>query len=170
MGKPFRRDLRSLLRVPHDDLQVQAAQRLARRGFPALRPAHVQLLSSIQAAILTGEVDGVRLSDLVLALSLPKQTVGDLVDDLESAGLVERVADPTHGVIKRVRLSARGRTWATEVRRVGAATEARWATKLGVAKMKSLRALLEELATAVESGHRPTAPTASSKPARRRRS
>ena len=31
-----------------------------------------------------------------------------------------------------------------------AATEARWATRLGTKKMKSLRALLEELAATVE--------------------
>ena len=39
---------------------------------------------------------------------------------------------------------------AAEVKRVAAATEARWATRLGSKKMKSLRALLEELAATVE--------------------
>ena len=39
---------------------------------------------------------------------------------------------------------------AAVLRRVAAATEARWATQLGSKKMKSLRALLEELAATVE--------------------
>ncbi len=80
------------------------------------------------------------------AVSLPKQTVGDLIDDLEMMKMVERFPDPDHGVIKRVRLGPKGKVWAAEVRRVAAATEARWATRLGSKKMKSLRALLEELA------------------------
>ena len=40
--------------------------------------------------------------------------------------------------------------WAAEVRRVSAATEAKWATQLGSKKMRSLRSLLEELAATVE--------------------
>ena len=140
------RDLRTLLHVPQHDLQAQVATRLERLGFPQLRPAHVQLLSAIGPDINTG----VRLADLVTAVSLPKQTVGDLIDDLETMRMVERFPDPDHGVIKRVRLGAKGKVWAAEVRRVAAATEARWATQLGSKKMKSLRALLEELAATVE--------------------
>lgn len=137
------RDLRALLDIPQHDLQLQVASRLARLGFPSLRPAHVQLLGGIGP-------DGVRLADLVAQLSLPKQTVGDLVDDLEQLRMVERFPDPDHGVIKRVRLGPKGKVWAAEVRRVAHATEARWANRLGTKKMKSLRALLEELASTVE--------------------
>lgn len=64
--------------------------------------------------------------------------------------MVERHPDPEHGVQKRVYLGPRGKAWAVEVRKVSAITEALWATKLGKAKMKSLRGLLEELAEAVE--------------------
>jgi len=93
---------------------------------------------------------GVRLSDLVADVSLPKQTVGDLLDELEEMKMVERFPDPDHGVIKRVRFGAKGKVWAAEVKRVSAQTEARWATRLGTKKMRSLRALLEELAATVE--------------------
>ena len=141
------RDLRSLLYVPQHDLQAQVASRLERLGFPQLRPAHVQVLSAIGVDHTTG----VRLAELVSAVSLPKQTVGDLLDDLESMKMVERFPDPDHGVIKRVRLGSKGKVWANEVKRVAQATEARWATRLGSKKMKSLRALLEELAATVES-------------------
>ena len=83
-------------------MQAQVASRLERLGFPALRPAHIQLLSAIAA-------EGVRLAELVSAVSLPKQTVGDLIDDLESMRMVERFPDPDHGVIKRVRLGPKGK-------------------------------------------------------------
>jgi len=143
MTKTTRRDLRALLHVPQHDLQAQLSTRLQRLGFPALRQAHIQLLGAI-------EPEGVRLADLVSAVSLPKQTVGDLIDDLEKMRMVERFPDPDHGVIKRVRLGPKGKLWAAEVKRVAAETEARWATRLGSKKMKSLRALLEELAATVE--------------------
>lgn len=137
------RDLRSLLHVPQSDLQASVASRLERRGFPALRSTHLQLLSAISP-------EGMRLADLVSAVGLPKQTVGDLIDDLEDMRMVERFPDPDHGVIKRVRLGPKGRLWAAEVKRGAAATEARWTMRLGPKKMKSLRALLEELAATVE--------------------
>ena len=143
MPKTTRRDLRALLHVPQHDLQAQLASRLQRLGFPALRPAQVQLLMAIAG-------DGVRLADLVTAVSLPKQTVGDMIDELETMRMVERFQDPDHGVIKRVRLGPKGKVWAAEVKRVSAATEAKWATRIGSKKMKSLRALLEELAATVE--------------------
>jgi DNA-binding MarR family transcriptional regulator len=141
-------DLRSLLILPQDDLQSQLAVRLQRLGFPDMRPAHVQLLNAISGGS-TSENGGVRLADLIGVLSLPKQTVGDLIDELEELKMVERFPDPDHGVIKRVRLGPKGKVWASEVKRVSAATEAKWATRLGSKKMKSLRALLEELAATV---------------------
>ncbi|HET9620611.1 MAG TPA: MarR family winged helix-turn-helix transcriptional regulator [Kofleriaceae bacterium] len=135
--------------MPQHDLQAQLAIRLERLGFPTLRPALGQLLSVIGTGLASPEA-GVRLSDLVSQVSLPKQTVGDLLDELEDMKMVERFPDPDHGVIKRVRLGPKGKVWAAEVRKVSAATEQKWATRLGAKKMKSLRALLEELAATVE--------------------
>jgi len=141
------RDLRALLHVPQHDLQAQLASRLERLGFPALRPAQLQLLSAIGCSSTS---IGLRLSDLVAEVSLAKQTVGDLLDELEGMRMVERFPDPEHGVIKRVRLGPKGKVWAAEVKRVSSETEAKWATRLGSKKMRSLRALLEELAATVE--------------------
>ena len=143
MRKPARRDLRSLLHVPQHDLQAELDYRLEQLGFPSLRPAHSQLLARIGP-------EGVRLPDLVAALGLPKQTVGDMVDELESLRIVQRVPDPDHGVIKRVRLGPKGKVWAAEVKKVAKAREDRWSKRLGKAKMRSLRMLLEELCATVE--------------------
>lgn len=138
MAKQTRRDIRALLLAPSSDLAVQVDDRLRRLGFPMLRPAQTQLLTLVEAG-------GKRLTDLVEAMHLPKQTLGDMVDELERQKLVERYPDPDHGVIKRVRLAARGRAWAQEVHKVAEATEARWSTALGKSKLKTLRGLLEEL-------------------------
>src|SRR3954471_15408876 len=84
------RDLRALLHVPQHDLQAQLASRLEQLGFPSLRQAQLQLLGAINRATMTG----VRLSDLVAEVALPKQTVGDLLDELEQMKMVERFQDP----------------------------------------------------------------------------
>jgi DNA-binding MarR family transcriptional regulator len=150
------RDLRALLHVPQHDLQAQLASRLERLGFPALRAVQLQVLSAIGSSV-AGAAAGVRLSDLVAEVSLPKQTVGDMIAELESMRMVERFQDPEHGVIKRVRLGPKGKVWAAEVKRVSTEMEAKWATRLGSKKMKSLRALLEELAASVEAADKPAA-------------
>jgi DNA-binding MarR family transcriptional regulator len=138
MAKSPRRDLRSLLLVPQHDLTQQIDARLEKLGFPPLRPAQAQLLALV-------EPGGLRLTDLVAVMKLPKQTLGDMIDDLETQRFVERYPDPEHGVIKRVRLGARGKALAAEVRKVSDASEARWAEAIGKGKMKTRRALLEEL-------------------------
>src|SRR5688572_27398189 len=142
MAKQLRRDIRALLLAPSSDLAVQVDDRLRRLGFPALRPAQTQLLTLVESG-------GKRLTDLVDSMHLPKQTLGDMVDELERQKLVERYPDPDHGVIKRVRLAARGRAWAQEVHKVAETTEARWAATLGKSKLKTLRGLLEELGTSI---------------------
>ncbi len=139
MAKPPRRDIRALLLAPSAELATEVDRRLRKLGFPALRPGQTQLLT------LVGE-GGMRLTELVSSMGLPKQTLGDMIDDLESEKLVERVPDPEHGVIKRVRLAARGRQWAVEVKKVADASEQRWAATLGKTKARTLRSLLEELA------------------------
>lgn len=143
MAKPPRRDLRSLLLVPQQDLTNQIDARIEKLGFPSLRPAQAQLLALVEAG-------GLRLTDLVGAMKLPKQTLGDMIDDLETQRLVERYPDPEHGVIKRVRLGPRGKALAAEVRKVSDVTETKWAQVIGKGKMKTLRSLLEELAVGIE--------------------
>jgi DNA-binding MarR family transcriptional regulator len=129
--------------VPQFDLAAQIDARMDKLGFPALRPVQAQLLALV-------EPGGVRLTDLVGAMKLPKQTLGDMLDDLENQRLVERYPDPEHGVIKRVRLGQRGKALAGEVRKVSDTAEAKWAQVLGKGKMKTLRTLLEELASGLD--------------------
>lgn len=139
MAREPRRDIRALLLGPSLELASAVDERLRRQGFPTLRPVQTQILTLIESG-------GLRLSDLVSIVAVAKQTLGDLVDDLEREKLVERYADPDHGVIKRVRLAARGRQWAAEVRRAADATEKAWGERIGKARAKTLRQALEALA------------------------
>ncbi|HSS37697.1 MAG TPA: MarR family transcriptional regulator, partial [Polyangia bacterium] len=66
-----------------------------------VRPAHTALLPHL-------DFDGVRLTDLAARVGVTKQAVGQLVDDLEELGMVEKIDDPEDRRAKRIRFSRRG--------------------------------------------------------------
>ncbi|WP_280499269.1 MarR family transcriptional regulator, partial [Nocardia cyriacigeorgica] len=80
------------------------------RVFAALAEAGYADITLAQARIVQRiGPDGTRLTELAEQAQVTKQTAGFLVDQLERAGYVERVPDPTDGRARLVRLSARGR-------------------------------------------------------------
>jgi DNA-binding MarR family transcriptional regulator len=66
-----------------------------------IRPAHTTLLPHL-------DFEGIRLTDLAARVGVTKQAVGQLVDDLEQLGMVERIDDPDDRRAKRIRFSRRG--------------------------------------------------------------
>jgi len=89
--------------------------------------------------------DGTRLTDLAEMAQVTKQSAGFLVDQLEKAGYVERVADPTDARARLVRIAARGRAVQALAATVEAEVEAEWARHLGEAQMTRLRLLMGRL-------------------------
>ena len=76
-------------------------ERLAASGHAAIRPAHAKVFEHIGR-------DGARVVDMANAAQITKQSMGELVHDLELAGYVERVPDPADGRAKLVRLTPAG--------------------------------------------------------------
>lgn len=74
-----------------------------------------------------------------------KQTAGFLVDQLERAGYVERVPDPSDARARLVRVSARGQRAVVETVGVIGEIEAEWAAHLGRRRWAELRAALDDL-------------------------
>jgi len=81
---------------------------------------------------------------------MTKQSMAELVTHLERLGYVERVPDPSDRRAKLVRATPRGRELYVIAREVVAEIEAEWTERLGKAKMRQLRALLEELNAGLE--------------------
>jgi len=88
---------------------------------------------------------GTRLSELAAAAQVTKQTAGYLVDQLESAGYVERVPDPTDLRARLVRVGPRGAAAAPVAAAALAEVEAEWTAHLGVTAMSQLRRSLARL-------------------------
>jgi DNA-binding MarR family transcriptional regulator len=127
-----------LFDIPARAVERAVLELLAERGFADIRAAHAKVFETVSG-------QGARLTDMAERALLTKQSMQYLVDDLERLGYVERLAAPGDRRAKLVRLTARGRQAVLVGREAIAALEENWIERLGEAKMKRLRRLLEEL-------------------------
>lgn len=139
-----RRMIGALLRIPREAALRSVLAGLAARGFGDVRPAHFTVFQHMP-------LGGIRLTDLADAALMTKQSMGYLVDDLETLGYVERGPDPTDRRAKVVRLTGRGRRVDETVRQVILHIEADWAARLGQQEYEQLTRLLRALIAVLES-------------------
>jgi DNA-binding MarR family transcriptional regulator len=135
--------LGSLLRRPYERLQAKVYAGLAVRGFPDIRPAHSSFFRYVSPL-------GSRVSVLAEQAQITKQSMAYLTEDLEKRGYVEILPDPSDGRAKLVRLTDKGfAVWETLVE-LSQGLEAECARLIGTQKIAELRAILAELAQALE--------------------
>lgn len=111
---------------------------LAARGFADFRPAHGTIGQHISDR-------GSRVTELAQLAQVSKPTVVYLVNDLERLGYVERVADPSDGRAKLVRLTERGAQAQRRGTEIVAQIEKDWGELLGERDAATLRDLLQRL-------------------------
>jgi DNA-binding MarR family transcriptional regulator len=127
-----------LLLIPYRAMENRALAALAAHGFDDITLAQARLFQRIGP-------NGSRLTTLADAAQVTKQTAGFLVDQLEDAGYVRRVPDPSDGRARLVVIAARGERAAAVANAVIAEVEAEWAAHLGARRLSQLRAGLEAL-------------------------
>jgi DNA-binding MarR family transcriptional regulator len=124
------------LLAQHWNNHVDAALKDA--GFGDIRPAHANVFALVPA-------DGIQVVELARRSQVAKQSMAQVVEQLETLGYVERRPDPADGRAKRVFLTERG----LSVRPVGAAAgrqvEADWARLTSRDDVEGLRARLQQL-------------------------
>jgi DNA-binding MarR family transcriptional regulator len=130
--------LHGLLSIAGDLTTESVYGRLREHGYDDVRPAHGCVFGNV-------DPDGSRLTDLAQRAGYTKQTVGEVVSELEELGYVERVPDPEDRRAKLIRLTPRGRKAQATGRRVIADLEETWGRRYGKARVAQLRALLEEV-------------------------
>ncbi|WP_367320713.1 MarR family winged helix-turn-helix transcriptional regulator [Streptomyces sp. HUAS ZL42] len=124
-----------LLFIPYRALENRIFAVLAEAGFDDFTPAQARVLQRIGP-------NGTRLTELAEQAQITKQTAGFLVDQLEKAGYVKRVPDPTD---KRARLVCLAeKAWESKEIADGvvAEVEKEWETHLGKRRMNQLREAL----------------------------
>jgi DNA-binding MarR family transcriptional regulator len=120
-------------------------RRFAERGHPDIRPPHDNVMQFL-------DEEGTRVSVLAERAQITKQSMAELVAHLERLGYVERVPDPSDRRAKLVRATPRGNELYAIAREVVDEIEAEWTKRLGKAKMRQLRQLLEELNAGLRAG------------------
>jgi DNA-binding MarR family transcriptional regulator len=137
-GDQGHQNLALLCFYPHRAMEARLLATLAAEGFDDLTIAQGRIAARIGP-------DGTRLTDLAAQALVTKQTANHLVDQLERAGYVRRVPDPTDGRARLVQIAERGRAVVALARRVEAQLEAEWTAHLGEETAAQLRAALERL-------------------------
>jgi len=141
----------ALLRTAYNALAARIfASVVASAEFDDLRPSHGNAMEQLEIE------DGLRLTDLATRAGITLQSMGELVDDLQVKGYVERRPDPNDRRAKRIYLTDRGRKNARVAKRATAEVEDRLVELLGEQRCELLRSTLEEIiaAEALDDGQR----------------
>jgi DNA-binding MarR family transcriptional regulator len=133
-----RQNLGLLCFYPSRAMEARVVAALAAAGFDDITAAQARIAARVGPS-------GTRLTDLAEQALVTKQTAGHLVDQLERAGYVRRVPDPTDARARLVQIAERGRAAAAVADGVVAEVEAEWADHLGSEAAAQLRAALERL-------------------------
>ncbi len=123
---------------PSRAMESRVFAALADAGFTDLTIAQGRVAARIGPA-------GTRLTDLAEQAGVTKQTAGYLVDQLERAGYVRRVPDPTDARARLVQIADRGTAVREVARAAEAQVEAEWTAHLGPRATDQLRRALTRL-------------------------
>jgi DNA-binding MarR family transcriptional regulator len=121
------------------DSFAEFQERLSEAGHARIRQGHGCVFRFIAEG-------GSRLTDLAESAGLSKQAVGEVVDDLEKLGYVERAQDPHDGRAKVIRLTEQGADAHRTALGIFADIERDWGERYGAERVATMRELLEELA------------------------
>jgi DNA-binding MarR family transcriptional regulator len=133
-----------LLRRPYEALLTKIHAELAAAGHADSYPSWgTNIFHHLRGG-------GLRLTELAERTHTTKQALRYTINQLEAAGYVERVPDPTDGRAKIIRLTERG--W--QLRRVGdeiiASIEHECVQRLGEERMRQFEALMKDVSSVLE--------------------
>jgi DNA-binding MarR family transcriptional regulator len=119
-------------------IQEQIHSEVAAAGYEGLTLAHIRVFSFPRP-------NGRRPSEVAEKLQITKQSVNDLLGNLEDLGYLIRAPDPTDGRARVIRLTASGRKLQIVTERAAQSAELRVAELLGSRRFAQFRRGLEEL-------------------------
>lgn len=130
--------IRRLLQQAYRGFNNRAIAKLRQRGHTGLTLAHTLLLSHL-------DLDGTHITVLADRAGITKQSMGQLVIDLEKRGYIVRSVDPSDRRATLIRFTHAGWQFLRDAYEIKKEIEAEYQEMLGVEEMKQLRALLQRL-------------------------
>lgn len=127
-----------LLQLALRDFQTRCAEKLHARGYTQLSATHLTILSYI-------DPEGTRIVTLAERAGMTKQSMGDLIRELEMQGYVERSPDPQDKRAVIIKLVADNGTFLTDAYNIIAEIQNEYAAALQGSSLQELRSLLKLL-------------------------
>jgi DNA-binding MarR family transcriptional regulator len=115
--------------------QERVLAQVNRRGYPAMRIAHLAVTRHVDLA-------GTRIADLAQRAGVTKQSMGEMVDQLLAMGLITREPDALDRRAKIVAFTPEGRRLLTVIRKAVLACEEDVRARIGTRAHAALRAAL----------------------------
>jgi DNA-binding MarR family transcriptional regulator len=137
-SKEFPPAIGALLRLAWQAVRNRIYEGVLEAGYTDLSRAHVLLFR-------WPTIDGLRPSELAARNQLSRQSINDLLSDLEKRGYLERTPDPRDGRARIVRLTERGWDLTQVISDMSFASEREWARVLGESRFDEFRSTLIEL-------------------------
>lgn len=128
----------ALLRVAYSAIATEIGAAV-RQVAPDQRPAHGAIMEQLDFN------DGMRLTDLAKGAELTPQSAGELVDQLEELGYVERRPDPEDRRAKRIYRTAKAKRATEAAISAAARSEEKIKGVLGEGGYTQLRNLLADI-------------------------
>ncbi len=132
-----------LLSNGHRVFERIASGKFRDMGFSDLRLTHLPLIRNLP-------VEGRRTTEIAELSDMTKQAVGQLAIELEGAGYVLRLPDPSDGRAKLVKYTKRGHEVVARIPQILLETEAEIEALIGKAEFRALRRSLKKLAKRAE--------------------
>jgi DNA-binding MarR family transcriptional regulator len=127
-----------LLRMVWQAHRDRMYDRLLAAGYPDVSRAQFALLRY-------PGVDGMRPSEAAELAGLSKQSINDLLGELEKGGYLERRRCPQDGRGRIVRLTRRGKRLQGTAHKISRELESAWAAQVGEDRIESLKRTLEAM-------------------------
>lgn len=134
---PERINTIALLGRAYSRLGFQIVDGVVGAGFPQ-KPRHSAVFAQIRP-------EGSRLTDLARGANMTPQSMGEILDELEELGYVERRPDPSDRRAKLVTLTALGRECVAAGERTIRGLESEIDERIGAGAHAELRRMLERL-------------------------
>jgi DNA-binding MarR family transcriptional regulator len=130
-----------LMRRAYNLLSARLFGGLVAMGSADLRPAHGNVLEHLSE----NPAESLRLVDLAARAGMTPQSMGQLVDDLEVRGYLERRPDPADRRAKRIHLTEKGHATVRAAERSMRDVERHLSQLLGEEDHARLRRMLERV-------------------------
>lgn len=135
---PQRESLGRLLQRITRSHSVRMLELLAERGHDGLSFFHTALITNL-------DKEGNSISTLAERAGMGKQSMGQLVNELEKRAYIERIRDPNDRRAYKVQFTSRGHQLLKDARETKNAVEKEYATVIGDEGVVQLTALLQRL-------------------------